>query len=135
MKLRRTIILGAALVAGAGCGRDSTAPTQVSTVRGAVVSLRTPNADDGAVVITLRGPDLTGVQAASGSYLVYSRPTGAGELRVIVMGDLTVGPVLRLTFAGPQSLTTYSAFIEQVATRSDALRDGLAGYEVKVTGS
>jgi hypothetical protein len=65
---------------------------------------------------------------------VYTRFTGPEEARIIVMGDLVAGPVLNLTFAGGQSLSAYSASIEQVATRTDDLREAIAAYELKVTG-
>jgi len=120
--------LGLALLGlGPGCGgSDSTGP-----VAGTVtVSLVTPNADDGAVLVTLTGPNLATVQAASSAYRVYWRLVSAGEVRAIVVGNLTAGAVLTVNVDDVGKVGQYSGSVVEAASRSDVVRASVAGYGV-----
>jgi hypothetical protein len=98
------------------------------------IDLATPHTDDGAVVVTLRGPDVSNLQPASPAYLAYSRAvSGASEVRLIVVGDLKGGALATVSIAPGHQLSDYSAVIQQVAARSDTLRTDLSGYQVSVT--
>ena len=70
------------------------------------LSLKTPNADDGAVafVVTIPAPnEITGASAACDGCDVFSTQVSATELRGIVTGDLSAGPGVRVAVsqAGP----------------------------------
>src|SRR3972149_3952994 len=59
------------------------------------LSLKTPNADDGAVafVVTIPAPnEITGASAACDGCDVFTTQVSATELRGIVTGDLSAGP-------------------------------------------
>jgi hypothetical protein len=120
-------ILGFGAVA---CNPDGTAPTLPEKPTAALVSLVTPNADDGAVVVTLKGPDLSTITAASSGYVLYSRFASAQEARVIVVGNVAAGALVKLTFGAGHALSAYSATVEQVAARNDTLRASLVGYQL-----
>ncbi len=132
MELKRILIPMAALFAlGTACSDGGVAPPAAPTALR--VDLKTPHADDGALVITLRGPGMSNLAPASSGYLVYTRVTSPQETRVIVVGDLKAGALLTLDIASGHPLADYSASIQQAAARTDVLREDLRGYEVSVT--
>lgn len=127
-------ILAAAI--GITCKNESIAPgtpnAPAPNPTSLVVSLTTPNSDDGALLVTIRGPALATIQSASPDYLVFSNAVSATEARVIVVGDLQRGSVFTVALAGSAALSEYSASVGQVATRADVLRAETAGYRMTV---
>jgi hypothetical protein len=135
MELKRALLLLALPLGASACG-ESTAPpppTPPASPTALRVDLQTPNPDDGAIVITLRGPGMSDIGAASSGYLTYTRATAGEETRVIVVGDLKAGALVTLAIAPGHQLSDYTALIQQVAARSDLLRADLSGYEVSVS--
>ena len=129
MTPRRWTLVGlsvALMGAGLACGGGSTGPKAGT----ATVSLVTPNSDDGAVQLTLTGPGLANVQSATSAYHVYSRVVSAGELRVIVVGDLTAGVVLTVSVDDVNKVGQYGGTVVDAASRTDVSRTALAGYGV-----
>ena len=128
------IVLAAAL--GLTCKDEGTAPSTPNApdapVTSLVVSLTTPQSDDGAILVTVRGPALATIQSASPDYLVFSNAVSANEARVIVVGDLERGSVFTVALGGSARLSDYSASIGQVATRADVLRADVAGYRMTI---
>lgn len=128
----RIRVLAGGLLAAAlalGCGDSIEPGTDIDAF---VVALATPHQNDGAIMITLRGPDLATVQAASAGYLVYGLAMSGEEARLIVIGDLEAGPLLSIQLGASHPPSAYSASIEQIATRSDSLRSVTAGYRVTI---
>ena len=124
------------LVAAVGCERSTSPippPPPPPPPSGAVVSLMTPNANDGAVIITLSGPDLGTIQPADSHYVVYSRLANSQEMRIIVLGDLVAGPVFSVRLSAPHAMSAYAGTVQQVATRSDSILSGTAGYGVTIS--
>ncbi|HSD32617.1 MAG TPA: hypothetical protein VLB49_11950 [Gemmatimonadales bacterium] len=116
-----------ALAAGVACGGgDSTGPKAGT----ATVSLVTPNADDGVVLLTLTGPGLANVQSASSSYKVYWRVVSPSEVRAIVVGNLTSGAVLTASVDDVSKVGQYSGTVVEAASRSDVVRTSTSGYGV-----
>ena len=126
------IALGlAVLVGGLACGSDSgTNPTPGT----ATVSLATPNADDGAVLVTLTGPGLANPQAASSAYHTYFRLASANELRVIVVGNLSAGALLTVGVGEVNHIGKYAGTVVEAASRMDQLRSALTGYSLTFAG-
>lgn len=116
-------LLGAGLACGGG---DSTGPKAGT----ATVSLVTPNADDGAVLLTLTGPGLANVQSASSSYHVYWRVVSSSEVRAIVVGDLASGAVLTAAVDDVSKVGQYAGSVVEAASRSDVVRTSVTGYGV-----
>jgi hypothetical protein len=117
----------ALLGVGLACGGSSTGPKAGT----ATVSLVTPNADDGAVLLTLTGPGLANAQSASSAYHVYWRAVSASEVRAIVVGDLTAGAVLTVNIDDVGKIGQYGGTVVEAASRSDVVRSSTAGYGVK----
>lgn len=135
MELRTKLVaVGLLLGVASACGEGATPPPVPSSPTALRLDLETPNSDDGAVVLTLRGPDVSNLEAASPAYLAYSRSdSGAREIRLIIVGDLKGGALVTASVAPGHQLSDYSVTIDQVAARSDTLRADLSGYRVSVT--
>ena len=115
----------------AGCS-DSQEPPKPGV---ATVSLVTPNADDGAISLTITGPGISDVQPASSTYLAYSRGVSSSEARVIVLGDLSPGVLATVEVADVNHLDQYSAQVLEVASRADAARASTSGYRITLAAS
>jgi hypothetical protein len=129
-----------AIAAAWSCGDQATQPTPPapppSTPSGAaVVVVKTPYTDDGAVIVDLQGPGLTRVGAADTTKLFYARMASDSEARVMIVGNLGSGPAFTFTLAAGTKLSAYTATVEQVATRSDSLRTNLSGYTATVAAT
>jgi len=122
----RRIVIGALTVLAA-C--SSTPPEPPPPVGGEVtLSLQTPNIDDGAVLIRIVCP-ITEITAA-GDYLVSSVPVGTTATKVVIVGSLGAGPLIRVKVPNLDLLGTYSVFVEQVASRTDFVLYDPSGYSV-----
>lgn len=126
------LALGLVLAATVGCGGgDSSTEAPGPTPGTVTVSLTTPRTDDGAILFTVSGPDMT--QLAASSATLYFRHAQEGTtITAVLVGDIAGGALL--TFHVPDVAATgaYTASIQQVADRSNALRGSLAGYTLTV---
>ena len=126
--------VGLLLGVTSACGEGATPPPLPSSPGALRLDLDTPHSDDGAVVVTLHGPDISHPQAASPAYLAYSRSdSGAHQIRLIIVGDLKGGALGTVSVGPGHQLSDYSVTIDQVAARNDTLRADLSGYRVRVT--
>ncbi|SRR6266513_1037487 len=141
MRRNRIVPLVSAVFVAIACS-ESKQPTNPNPppppplpLNSVVVSLTSPNNDDGAVVVTLQGPSVSTLQRSSSGYLLYSRTPGAQETRVIVVGSLATGPLFTFAPAAGANLSAYSATVQQVADRADALRASTTGYTLTITAA
>jgi len=87
------------------------------------VVLTTPNADDGAVLLTVDGA-VDSVQGAP--YVIFSISSGT-EARIVVTGDVGGGVIARLYVPDVGSADQYLAHLDEVAQRGTfALRSPTA---------
>lgn len=120
------------------CGDKPTAPRPVPPPPppgNAVVALTTPNITDGAIIVTLQGPDLSTVQASNAAFTMFSRLVSAQEARVTIVGDLTAAPLFTFKLGAGQLPSAYTATVQQVANRSDLLRASTNGYQLTITAA
>ena len=106
-------------------------------VKQVTLSLQTPNADDGAMLLTLTGPSLLAIRPSAGLEIKEVRDTVAGvpRSRMLLRGALASGVVAQLDIAGSATPAQYTAQIQQVAARASgryAQRTSLAGYALTV---
>jgi hypothetical protein len=94
------------------------------------VTYSTPNADDGAVLLTLAGAEIDSV--SFGSYVGYTRKVNADSVVVVVAGHLAAGTLVTFTVPDKNASASYHAHITQVAQRSTYAQRSLAGYSVSV---
>ena len=97
-----------------------------------LVVLTTPNADDGAIRLTLTGPRVTTPREASTSYLVFSRQRSPQELDIAVFGDIQSEALVAMPVLDVATAASYSVVITAVATRGDTLRADLSAYNALV---
>jgi hypothetical protein len=100
-----------------------------------MVALTTPNSDDGAVIVRLNGPGISNVVSSSDANLVYTKPNGEQEARVILVGNLSAGALFTFRMPSGAQPSGYTATVEQVASRTDALRSATTGYQLTVSAA
>jgi hypothetical protein len=124
-------VAGVLMLGSSACSNDAaTAPDNTGPV---TVSLTTPSADDGALLLIVTGPGLSAVLPASSAYQVYWRLANATETRVIVVGDIVAGPIFTATAPAGVAASQFAASVTEVSTRADALRPSAAGYSLSAT--
>lgn len=98
------------------------------------LSLTTPNTDDGALafVVTIAAPnEITGASPACAGCEVFTTQVSATELRGIVTGDISAGPLVRLAVAQAGPNQAYRVQVLAVASRQFAER-APSGYTLAV---
>ncbi len=98
-----------------------------------VVSLTTPFADDGAVLVALYGlpPAAVDVTGDDRSLVVYSVRI-ADTLKVAVFGRITSGPLVRIGPLDGSAVLLIAARVEDAASQANAPRASLSGYGVEL---
>ena len=91
----------------------------------------TPNTDDGAILLELRGPDIHALAATNSSLQVFS-DTSSAPIRTVVAGSLSAGALLTFHVPDVGAAASYTATIVDVADRQNKLRSGLTGYTLVV---
>jgi hypothetical protein len=125
--VKRRLAGAVALVALAGCFEGPTAG-DVTLV------LNTPNADDGAIsfVVTTAGPnEILAAEALCAGCSVFVSRVGATQLRGIVVGDVTGGPLVRLRISNAGPNQAYQAQVLEAASRGFDPRSP-SGYRLTV---
>ena len=134
MNRTRSLWVGA-LVAVAAVGiscRDTIEPPREGPV---TVSLATPRADDGAVLITVTGPGVGTLAPANSSYTIFWRLVSTTELRAIVLGNVVAGPLFTMRVPDIGNVSGYAGTVTQVANRTDELQEDRAGYGVQIAAA
>jgi hypothetical protein len=101
--------------------KDGVAPPESGT---ALIDLVTTATDGGAMLITLTGPGITNVQPANSSYEVFWRLVSDTEMRILVVGAITSGPLLTAEVADIGRIKTYVTDLVEVAGRDGNLKAG-----------
>lgn len=134
--MKRAIWVAAAVVAGTAlipaCGDMVEAP--VPPVPGTLqVTLASPAAEDGAIMLTLTGADITDIRVIDPTLQIFTREASSTATTVVIVGDLVPGPLFEFSVADVGKLDEYGAVITQVATRENRLRAlPLQGYELSI---
>jgi hypothetical protein len=120
-------------IAGSLLAACHDATTTVDRPGDFVVSLRTPFADDGAVLVGLYGlpPGAVDVTAEDRSSVVYSVRI-ADTLRIAVFGAITSGPLVRVGPLDGSAVLLIATRVEDAASRANELREPLSGYGVEL---
>lgn len=127
-----TAIVIAALAAGSGCGDDG--PTEPNAVPGTLqLRLTTPYADDGAIMLEIRGPEIDRLAAVNSAHLMYSRATSGSAVRVVIVGDIRSTGLLEFQVPDVRAVGDYSTQLIEVADRTNELRSRLSEYEVLIS--
>ncbi len=98
------------------------------------VDLVTPNGDDGAAVLSVASAspkELLGIAAACNGCRIFFEQVSESEIRAVVTGPLSGGPLVRVTVSDVGAKSAYTARLQQVASRNFELRP-IAGYRLAV---
>lgn len=99
-----------------------------------VLSVVSPHADDGALLLSIRGTLLSQPVTVNPDHRVFVMEGEAdgNEWRVAIVGEQLSGDVL--TFAGvtPDDLGAFDIQVLEVADLQNELRDDLTGYQVSI---
>jgi hypothetical protein len=128
MSSRALLALAAAVGAWlfSGCSSEPAGPTEGTFT----VTLASPNSDDGAVLFTLAGGPVDSVAALGHS--VYSARLDDNTVRVIVVGALASGPLVRIRIPDHRQISAYSVVVNQVAARTSYQQRDPSAYSVSV---
>lgn len=131
MKRQRWIMYTAValVLAAAACSDDTTGPQAVPGTL--AVTLTTPNTDDGAIMFTVTGGELSNATLVDPSFQLYTHE-GASSLTAVIVGDIEAGAVLEFDVPDIDALESYSAEVDQVANRANDLQ-ALTGYSLSVS--
>ena len=120
----------AALTLVAACGDDGTGPEAVpGTLR---VQLTTPNSDDAAILLEIRGGEVNQLDAVNPSHAMYSREVGSSVI-VVVVGSIVDGGLLEWRVSDVRTADSYTVRVIEVADRSNELRSRVTDYELVIT--
>jgi hypothetical protein len=114
-------------------------PAALATCSGPVagdltVSLVTPNADDGAIVVRVtasQSKEITSAAVACTGCRIFAEQPSSTELRAVLTGELVAGPLVRVSVSDTKTPDAYSVQIVQVANRSYQLRSP-SGYSLSI---
>jgi hypothetical protein len=125
--VRRGPLFAAAIGLLAACGKGAE-PSRAGVLTVALVEATN---DAGALLLTISGGTVESVSAAGGQQVSYSTPA-AGTTRVVVLGTLQTGDLLRIQVPDTSRVADYTARIDQVADKvTFALLDP-SGYSLSV---
>jgi hypothetical protein len=127
-----SLLVAAALGTGCGGGKDGDGGSTAPTGGLLTVTLATPNADDGAVLLTVTGGGVEAVESAVAGYQVFSSPTASGTTHLIVTGDIVAGPLVRLRVPDVGVAASYAATVTQAAARATFAQQATDGYTLTV---
>jgi hypothetical protein len=88
---------------------DGTGPTAGVLV----LSLQSPDGDNGAVLLTLAGGSVDSIEASG--LAVYTSRSDVNTLRVILTGALPQGPIARVHIPDTRVGSGYSVSVQQIA--------------------
>lgn len=127
--MKRALLLVLCPLALWACDRDPVADAPLHTIR---ISLSTPHQQESALLLRLTGPGISNVRAVSGAHVLAVHEDGDGAVRVILLGDITPGPLLLFDLTDLDKLPDYLVEPLQVASPSFALRDDVQDYDFSI---
>jgi hypothetical protein len=98
------------------------------------VEVTSPNTDDGAVSIALRGEGISSPAAANpeNHLIALEVAPGSEEVRVAVLGYGVSGTLVQFRVPDVNRLDAYSVDLIEVADEANRPREDLTGYSVRV---
>ncbi|HSJ07506.1 MAG TPA: hypothetical protein VK936_12450 [Longimicrobiales bacterium] len=132
-RIRNMFVPLAALAAAAmtaACSENA-GPTDIPEPGFLVASITMPGTEDRAVLVTIHGPGITGVDGGISGYVVHYR-SDPGAVRIAAFGDLRSGPLLRFRVPDARVTSKYTVQVVEVSGPQNELRDDLVAYRVEL---
>ena len=131
--LRRFCSVAAmALAATLACDGDVVQPPPENIPGTLVLTLMTPNTDDGAILLSVAGGEINSPMAAASSHVLFFRTTSESSINAVIVGDITDGLLIHFDVPDVASASSYNATVTQVADRGNTLRNDISGYLLDV---
>lgn len=96
----------------------------------ALVVFDSPNADEGAVLLTVKGPSVPVLRSGSDGYAVFTKTLSDGSARAIIVGHLADGVLVTAGVDDLERLDEYEVTLDQVSSRDSELRTDLTGFSL-----
>ena len=125
--MSRVRLLAAAIGLLAACG-EGAEPSRAGVLTVALVEATN---DAGALLLTISGGTVESVRAAGGQQVSYSTPA-AGTTRVVVLGALQTGDLLKIQVPDTSQVADYTARIDQVADKVTFVLLDPSGYSLSI---
>lgn len=134
MMLRALRLAAMPLILVAALGSCDSGPTgggepTPGTLR---VMLTSPNATDAAILVQLDGTEIANVVVSGAGRSAYVRSISGTRTKVVILGAVGTGELLRFDVPDSRARTTYTATVLQVADDANALRNALTGYTLQI---
>lgn len=94
--------------------------------------MTTPNNDDGALLLEVKGPSVRTVTTSSSAIQVFADTTSTTAVRVVVAGNLTAGKLFTFQVQDTRQASAYTVTIVDIADRQNKIRNGNSGYSLAV---
>ena len=94
------------------------------------VSLTTPNSDDAAILLELRGSTIHGIALANSDWKMYA-DSSASPIRIVLAGKLTAGTLLTFDVPDVSAVSSYTATIVDVSDAQNRIR-AQTGYSLGI---
>jgi hypothetical protein len=134
MKSITRFLLGAIALGGLACTDEPMRPPAPTPRPGnLVVSLVSPHADDGAIVVEMSGPISANPERTDSTTYMLAYQVRPGVTRLLVAGDLTNGPIAIIPVPDVAGAVRLRAVLLTVSDRGSLVRDHLDGYSLTVT--
>jgi hypothetical protein len=128
-KMALLVVLGLA-----GCSDAARLPTGATELptqdQWLEAHLDSPNATDGAVLLTLAGKDIRAIEGVKGETQV--RMLGDSLATILVTGELSPGLVLRVKVPGSARADAYQGSVLQAAEQGTYLQRATSQYGLRV---
>lgn len=138
-RLRLIALAGIAILGAISCGKNTPVsppppppPPPPGTAGVLTVSLATPNTDDGALLLEVKGPSIRGVAAKTAALQVFADTMSTTTVRTVVAGSLSSGGLFTFQVPDVNAATSYTVTIVDIADRQNRLRSGANGYVLTV---
>lgn len=125
--------LAAAVVLASSCGGGDGKGLTEPTAGIFKLSLVTPNADDGALLVTITGARVSQVEAAAPSYQIYTAQPDSLTTKVLITGNITAGPLFLVHVPDTHRRSAYRATVVQAASRTTFAVQSVTAYSLSAT--
>lgn len=131
MRLLRMVGAASLMFALAQCGGSDGGPS--GPVPGSLsLNLNTPNANDGAVMVTINGGVVDSVSTAAMAQYTSST-IQPGYTKIVVAGNITDGVIAKIWVPDVHAKSSYTVVVSQAAVRNTFTQQTVTGYSVTLT--
>lgn len=99
------------------------------------LTLMSPESDDGAILVEVRGRSMKLVTAADSTWHFYSQLMGDTLFRAVIVGRVSHAELMTIELGDGGFESSYRATVIEVADQLGEVRAGLQNYAVRIVGN